>query len=174
MTKVCIRRNSVPNLVRRQIQARIFLQVLDSQPFRKAFNMLSNEFPSEFEIKNNTLMVKLIDKQKLDQFKRGQLKKQKGGLTDLTGKKFPLGRFNSLEISKVLNIINSNNSIRARFGFKPEEVVQTLQNYGKTSVIVNGFNKAEYEREMQNNQNNQNNTSAQQPGVGIRPGRGSR
>jgi len=153
------------NLITRQVSAKVFMQILNMQPFRKLFQMLANEYVAEYEIRNNTLSVKLIDRIKLEKFKRGQLKK-----TTTTGNKFPLGRFNSVQIARAINLFNNNPTLKGYLGLKQTQKVQTLQGYGATSVVVQAYNPAEVE----NDQDQQQIEQRANFGVNVQSTRGSR
>lgn len=160
------------NLIVRQIQARVFLEILNTPIFRRVFNVVGSEYVSEYEIVNNTLRVKLIDKLKLQKYKKGQLKKHnKKSITDLSGgNRFSLGRFNSVQILKVISAINSVASVKARMGLKPTQRVQSLNMYGSTSVVVNAYNP----EEVKNSQEQEQEMTRNQYGVKVQSPRGIR
>lgn len=160
------------NLITRQIPARVFLQILNTPTFRRILNVIGSEYVSEYDITNNTLRVKLIDKLKLEKYKRGQLKKHnKGSITDLSGgNRFALGRFNSVQILKAVSAINGDTSIKARIGLKPIEQVQTLNMYGSTSVVVRAYNS----EELKESEGEKQATTRAQYGVNVQSPRGIR
>lgn len=154
------------NLIKRQVSSKVFLQILNMQPFRSLLQIFGSEYVAEYEIVNNTLKVKLIDKLKLEKFKRGHLKKQ----TNLTGNRFALGRFNTVQIAKVINLLNTNGTLKARFGLKNDEKIQTIQGYGSTSVVVQAYNITE----VQNQQEQEQIESRSNYGVRVQTPRGNR
>lgn len=154
------------NLITRQISSRVFLQILNTSQFLRLFQALSTEYVAEYDIANNTLRVKLIDKLKLEKLKRGQLKKPR----NLTADRFAVGRFNSIQILSAINLLNNNPSLKARFGLKAAERIQRLQAYGSTSVVVYAYNQ----NEVRNDQEQQQIENRSNFGVNVQSPRGSR
>lgn len=133
----------------RQVPARVFLDILNTQSLTRQVNLGATEYVSEYELKNNTLVVKIIDKRKLEKFRKGQLvKPNPNSITNLTGNKFPVGRFNSIQIAQVINTLNNNLFLKQKFGFGRDDVIQTLDSYGSKSVVARGYNRNELEREQ--------------------------
>lgn len=155
------------NLITRQLRAQAFLQMLNSGVFRRLFNMQAREYVAEYDITNNTLKVKLIDRDQLEKYKRGQLNR---GRT-YRGNRFALGRFNSLPIARVINTLNSDKFLKGRFGLQEEHKIQTIDAYGSTSVVVNAYRPDQVtpEDQIQQEADQQN-----QPRLNIQPPRGTR
>jgi hypothetical protein len=137
------------NLITRQVTARVFLDLFDYVYFRKMFNLMATEYVAEYDLQNDTLKVKIFDRTKIAKFRAGKLQRPNTkSIANSSIQKFPLGRYNTVQISKLLNALNSHFQLRSKLGFKDVEQVQTLKMYGKTSVVATGFNKKEAQQQQ--------------------------
>jgi hypothetical protein len=144
------------SLITRQVQARVFLDLLNHTYFHRVFNLMGTEYIAEYKIENNSLTVKTLDRLKIQKFKAGKLLKSNAkSITNLGNKKFPLGRFNTIEISKLLNALNMHLQFRSRMGFKDSERISRIVMYGQKSVVLTGYNEKELERENDSAKNQQ-------------------
>lgn len=126
-------------LITRQVRNSIFIHMLNGHDFRYLFRIMPTEYVTEFEIINNTLTVKLIDKRKEQQLKRGKLQKTKPtSLTSLTRAKFLLGRMNSIRLSDVLQVLNKSLLFKSTLGFPKNAEINNLRLAGVT-IIATGL-----------------------------------
>lgn len=141
------------NLITRQVQARIFLDLLNHTYFHRIFNLMGTEYIAEYKIENNSLTVKILDRLKIQKFKAGKLlRSNTKSITNLGYKKFPLGRYNTIEISKVLNALNMHLQFRSKMGFKTSERISRIVMFGQKSIVLTGYNEKELENDSSKNQ----------------------
>lgn len=144
------------NLVTRQVQARIFLDLLNHHYFHRVFNLMGAEYVAEYKIENSSLTVKILDRNKIQKFKAGKLTRANAkSITNLGNKKFPLGRFNTIEISKLLNALNTHLQFRSKMGFKDSERISRIVMFGQKSVVLTGYNEKQLEQENDSAKNQQ-------------------
>lgn len=132
----------------RQIRNSLFIDILNDRSFLRMFNAMASEYVAEFNLTNNTLVVKLIDRIKYDRFKRGKLEiPKKTSITSFSSTRFGFGRYNTIQIARVLNLLNIKQNLKGRFGFTDEEVIQTLLGMGTTSVVATAVTKKDLQQE---------------------------
>lgn len=126
------------NLQSKVVPARTAIATFNHPLLRRLFLVNAVEEIVEFDIKNNTVLVKIIDKLKVAKMRKEIVLPKSKQTIDT--RKFALGRTNSLKTTIVIAIINSNEDLKSKLQVPKGFEVQTLLMHG-THLTVTSVDK---------------------------------
>lgn len=115
--------------------------MLNSRMLARYFRLAGEEVIIEFNITNNSVVARIHDERKARQLRQG-----KGSLKK-AGRLPAYQRQNTVMLATILNVINSDNNMKQKVGFGPDEVIQTMLMHGR-NVTIRGYNRIEMEQDQ--------------------------
>jgi len=120
------------------IQGKIVLQIINDRNVHRALQLKATEICLDFEIKNNTVSMKLQDSVRVAQAKS----RKKGTAAKLGRNEYEYGRFSSVALPRLILQINKSEQFRQLMGLKKTDEVSNLFSTGKL-VSVHAFSEEE-------------------------------
>lgn len=120
----------------RTLSMRAMLNVLNLIPIRRLLQVSTVEDVSDFNILNNTLVVKILDRAKIAKLNKEKLS-LKGASKE--AKKYAVGRNNAIQLAKFINLVNFNHDLKSKLTFTKEFSIINMLMHGSV-VVINAVN----------------------------------
>jgi hypothetical protein len=120
------------------IQGSIVLRIINDRNVHRALLLKATELCLDFEIKNNTVSMKLQDSIKVAQAKS----RKKGVVVKYARNEYEYGRFSTVSLPMLMNQINKSEQFRQLMGLKKTEQVTNMFSTGKL-VSVHALSEEE-------------------------------
>lgn len=120
-------------MINKLVSGRIFIDILNDRAVRRVLGLQATELCIDFNIQNNTLIMKLQDSLKVKNFKSGKPMKTS---MFASKKEYALGRITTYQLQLLISILNGVETLKTKASLKKEEVITKLFMHGKFVSIT--------------------------------------